>query len=62
VCSSDLGQQEKQSKKDKPKAKKENPFAKGKGAPPFGGKKAPPFGKGKKKKASVGIDSSDLNW
>jgi len=56
------GQQEKQSKKDKPKAKKENPFAKGKGAPPFGGKKAPPFGKGKKKKASVGIDSSDLNW
>ena len=61
-------------KDDKKKGKKtsqqekaaQEKAAKGKGKkPPFGGKKAPPFGKkgpAKGRKASVEIDSSDINW
>jgi hypothetical protein len=46
-------------KDDKTAKPKKPPFG-GKKAPPFGGKKAPPFGK--KKKASVEIETSDLDW
>lgn len=55
-----------QKKSEKPKDEpKDNKAKKGppkKGAPPFGGKKALPFGKGKSKKASIEIETGDLDW